>query len=526
MTSNRKTGNLGLIIAGVIIIAVTVLGSFMNWNNQSHLMVIASLIGTAVFVVLFIAGSKFLSLGNEIRFPKFMQSKLIRFLVMWGVMFVCWIPVFLAYYPVLFNYDVINQYTQILTGEYNTHHPLIHTLFCQFFYKIGAAAGSEQAGFALHAIVQLLLLSLSLTDAVNYLIEKRIRGWIILLAYLWCCLFIVNPVLGISITKDTLFAAITLHVFVLLLKSKDQVVWFRLIPALLCMLLLRNNAIYAVVFMLVFALPVIIKSDNKAYSLKLVGSILISVILSVLVSRSLNAIFEPEPGNFREALSVPMQQLSAVYVENENELITTIGEDNLDLLTRCIFVDNMRNYHPEYSDYVKMGVNTDTIMNHKLEFLKMYLKCGVKYPKTYIMAFLKLTQGFWYTGDESAMHIYDGWADRQGYLLTDMKPCPGVNVVHVSKFSWLENILERFTTDNIQFNWPVISLLFQAPMYIVLFILSFVRSKKRQETVFAGLLITGLILTNFLAPGALLRYSYPVMLTAIILAPLAFLDEG
>lgn len=46
----------------------------------------------------------------------------------WLILMVGWLPVLLAYYPGIFAYDASNQVTQVLTGSYSTHHPLLHTL--------------------------------------------------------------------------------------------------------------------------------------------------------------------------------------------------------------------------------------------------------------------------------------------------------------------------------------------------------------------------------------------------------------
>ena len=41
----------------------------------------------------------------------------------WILQMAAWFPVFLAYYPGLFNYDVLRQIPQTM-GSYGTHHPL------------------------------------------------------------------------------------------------------------------------------------------------------------------------------------------------------------------------------------------------------------------------------------------------------------------------------------------------------------------------------------------------------------------
>ncbi len=72
------------------------------------------------------------------------------------MIFLLWLPVFLAYYPGIFAYDVMDQIPQ-KAGSYNTHHPLIHTLYLQFFYYyVGKYIfNNYNIGIALASIVQI-----------------------------------------------------------------------------------------------------------------------------------------------------------------------------------------------------------------------------------------------------------------------------------------------------------------------------------------------------------------------------------
>lgn len=55
------------------------------------------------------------------------------------IQFLLWLPVFLAYYPGIYTYDVLWQMLQGSYVNYNTHYPLVHTLWLQFFYNIVGA---------------------------------------------------------------------------------------------------------------------------------------------------------------------------------------------------------------------------------------------------------------------------------------------------------------------------------------------------------------------------------------------------
>ena len=50
------------------------------------------------------------------------------FLITAVVIFICYLPVFLAVYPGFFVYDAQDEYLQVVTRNFSTHHPLLHVL--------------------------------------------------------------------------------------------------------------------------------------------------------------------------------------------------------------------------------------------------------------------------------------------------------------------------------------------------------------------------------------------------------------
>ena len=59
------------------------------------------------------------------------------FWIAFGTLVLCWLPVLIAFFPGITGYDIDGQAAQIYSGSYNTHHPLLHTLFLQLFMQLG-----------------------------------------------------------------------------------------------------------------------------------------------------------------------------------------------------------------------------------------------------------------------------------------------------------------------------------------------------------------------------------------------------
>lgn len=123
------------------------------------------------------------------------------FLPMWGVILLGWLPVYAACYPGLAIYDGPAQ-LELIT----THHPLVHTLFIQAMNYLAQKAGWE-SWVAPYAVIQMAVLS----AAFAYLLTC-LRAWGYGAAYtgivlVWIAAFPVHPLMAVTTTKDTFFAA-------------------------------------------------------------------------------------------------------------------------------------------------------------------------------------------------------------------------------------------------------------------------------------------------------------------------------
>ncbi len=168
------------------------------------------------------------------------------------LIFLCWLPIFLAYYPSVFAYDAEGQLYQVIAGDYSTHHPLLHTIFLGAFFRLGGALGSYSAGMAVHSGVQMALMAGTFGWALCFLYKRRTAGGARILIFLFYAFFPANSVLALSTTKDVLFAALVLLDTLCLYQMvcgrsmavgrKERAVY---VIVTVLMLLFRNNAVYA-----------------------------------------------------------------------------------------------------------------------------------------------------------------------------------------------------------------------------------------------------------------------------------------
>ena len=94
-------------------------------------------------------------------------------------------------------------------------------------------------------------------------------------------------------------------------------------------------------------------------------------------------ILKVEKGAVGEMLSVPIQQIARTVKDNYE----AIDEETIEKINKYFMVENVwEDYNPILSDPVKYNFNNEYFSENKSEFISIWLKLFVKYPKDYIEA--------------------------------------------------------------------------------------------------------------------------------------------
>lgn len=445
------------------------------------------------------------------------------FFIIWALIFIAWIPSFLASYPGVFGYDSIHQAKQYEEGIINLGHPIVHTYILGFcVVTLGKIFGSNEAGMAIYSIFQMLCLSAAFSATYSYYVHKRLNKVLRVIIVLWYMFFPVNPIMGFSSTKDVLFSALfSLSVMMLLviaetpeiLKSKIFCIIFGV--TIFAMMVFRSQGIYVFVLMMITAF-FIFKSYRKQLITILMACIVVFGIYSGPVANMLGGI---KGNSLREMMSVPCVQLSRAVIENEDEL----SSEEKVLIKEYVSGYYIYPVNSGISDFMKGSLDTERLKENPIEFFKLWLKVGLKCPGTYIDAFGRLTIGLWYPDmnyqDPLAYHPYwEYWptGEWNGYgskEFIQMKQEP------VKGFEWLYDMLSEITYENSYQEIPIFALLYSSGLVIWLVILyvAFCIYKKMYRYFVPIVFILGLILTLFLGPVVLFRYVYPLFISLPLL---------
>lgn len=459
---------------------------------------------------------------NREQKSKILSNKKIFFII-WAIIFVAWIPYFLASYPGVFGYDSIHQANYYKNGVINLQHPMIHTYLLGFcVVTVGKLFGSNEAGMAFYSIVQMLCLSATFSTMYTFFIRKRLNMVLKTVIILWYMFYPVNPIMGFSSTKDVLFSAIFSLVFMYLLiiaetpdvlKSKRFCITFAITVFL--MIAFRSQGIYIFILMMLAAFIIL-----KQYRKSIIAITLSCIVIFAVYSGPVTSLLGGVKGNsLREMMSVPCVQLSRAMIENADEL----SAEEKQLIEEYVSGYYIYPVNSGISDYMKGSLDTERLKENPIEFAKLWLKVGLKCPGTYIDAFCRLTIGLWYPDmnyrDPLAYHPYweywstgewNGFGSNE-FIQMQQEPIKG--------FEWLYELLSELSYENSYQEIPVISMLFSSGLAIwtVMLYTAYCIYKKLYRNFVPIVFVMALILTLLLGPVVLFRYVYPIIISIPVL---------
>ena len=442
-----------------------------------------------------------------------------------ALIFVMYLPVFLAVYPGFFVYDAQDELMQVVTRSFSTHHPLVHVLMLggiiQLVHKL---TGSYNAGIACYTVFQMLVMAGIFGWCIRKLEKWGVGKGYRILTTLYFGLCPVLVMFSLCSAKDGLFAGMLLIMTILLteLFKAPEEFWKQkgklllLLAASLGMMLLRHNGFYA--FAVFSVLTVIyLKKDRKKAALYF-GGILATYLV---VSAGLTGILRADASENQEMLTVPISQMARVYQNRKEEL----PPEEKELLYQYLPQEALEHYTPKVSDGVKVHFNNQAYEADRGSFLKLWLKWGTENPFTYLNAWFMTSYGFWYP--DTVIDVYRGNTvftytyEDSSYFGYEVEQ-PGTRQ---SKLPLLSEIYRKMSLEIFQQRIPVVSMLFSPGFlfWMSAFILGFWGYRGRWEKVMALMPVMLCWLTVLLGPTYLTRYV--VYLWAVLPVILAEFDN-
>ncbi len=471
---------------------------------------------------------------NQLKDNFLKKSDLHYFLLTAGILFLCWLPVFLAVYPGSFVYDAQDEYVEVAARVFSTHHPLAHVLLLGgMICGVHKVTGSYNLGIACYTIFQMLVLAGSFAYLLSFMRKRNAPRYLRLGTLIFFGFFPVIPMYAVCSAKDTLFSAAFLLILVLLLEAiLDEAEFFSgkskgifLFGASLTMMLFRNNGLYAFIVFIPIVFLVLWKrseKETKKKSLRLPGIMLLSVLSFFLVSGLMSTLLKAENSEKQEMLTVPIQQLARVYTY-EPEIFSKEEETTLfEVLPKEV----LEAYNPRLSDLVKSQFDSQKYAEDPGKYQRLWMNIALRKPMTYLNAWFMTSYGYWYP--DTVINVYGGQErftfsyKESSYFGFETEP-PGERD---SKFPWLEEQYRRLSLELYQQKIPLVSMLFSPGfLFWIYLFLFFYLWKQKQEFLLLPMVGIGLLwLTVILGPTYLVRYVLILWFALPLIVFLPFLN--
>lgn len=420
----------------------------------------------------------------------------------------CWLPVLLAVYPGFFVYDAQDEWVQVASRVFNTHHPLVHVLMLGgIVCAVHKVTDSYNLGIACYMIVQMMIVSGGFTYLLSFMRKRKIARTLRILSLLYFAFFPVIVMFTLCSAKDTLFTVALLMMLLSLLdmgsdaevffSSKKRILFFVFSAAI--MMLLRKNGIYAFAVMV----PILL-IYHKKYFKKAAIVFAAAFSLYFLVNTGLAVALHAESGENQEILTVPIQQLARTYKFNRE----VFGPEDVDTLHEILPEEALVLYNPKLSDPVKVRFQNDVFTADKSKYISLWMRIGLKKPLSYINAWLVNSYGFWYP--DTVIDVYSGntvftftYKDSSyfGYEVEQ----PGFRD---SKIPWLDEAYRKLALEISQERIPIYSMLYSPGgiFWCIAFVFAYVLYRKKYYLVIPYLMVLLVWLTVLLGPTYLPRY--------------------
>lgn len=310
----------------------------------------------------------------------------------------CRIPWLLYSYPGIMTPDSINQFEQVLGMKpFSNHHPWLHTMTISLFYHIGTIfSETKNDAFVFYTIFQICFMAYAVAYLI-WVISKYTKNLYLLGAIIAVYALIpYHNVMAICIWKDVLFAGTLLifctSLFYLLkegIKKQNMfsIVLYFVSGFLMC--LYRSNGWYA----FIVTVPFLFLAFRKEW--KIMVPLHVALVAMVLVVKGpvMNHYDVVQP-DFVESISIPLQEVGRVVAMGKE--ITGEQQEMLDKIMKTEYVPEL--YTEYISDNMKELVRANDLeylVNHKKDYLKLWLDIGKKYPEIYLDAYIAQTRGYY-----------------------------------------------------------------------------------------------------------------------------------
>lgn len=299
-------------------------------------------------------------------------------------------------FPGNLSHDSINQINQIYNGVYSNHHPYWHTMMIRAMISLGFVfTDNVNVAISFYSVFQILLVAGCFAYVMATLYQIGVPGfWLCTTVFLYA-LMPYNIVYSVTMWKDIPFAvsvcAFVVSTYRILhgMGKRQSLNYLVFTFSGLGFAILRSNGILAFAVTL-FAMLLFFRKTMRSTLLIMLGVLILAWFVRGPYL-DYTGVSQPD---LVESLSIPVQQVARVVDDGK-----TLTEEEAELLGRIISMDTIREvYNPHLSDPIKNAIrdqNPEYFSANIGQYLKLWLRLGIRYPACYVKAWIDQTKGYW-----------------------------------------------------------------------------------------------------------------------------------
>lgn len=401
-SENRKSLLLLSIFFAVILIAGRILYTFRYskvdsfWVELFTIKNIIYLIGNSSLIYAILNASIPKLLKVNIKGKKPFKRKHIFW---WSllIIFVCWLPYLIVYYPGIITGDSLSELNMILGNKAITdRHTVLHVIFMYIPYNLGYFI-SKDPNFAVAtiSIIQMLVMASIFAYSLSFLEKRKVNKYLLIAILLFYAIVPVFGFYSITMWKDIIFSGLVLLLTIQLFKmlEKKGSLSFRnsygFIIISLLTIFFRNNAIY-MYFLLALVTLITFRKELKV----IIPMLLIVFGVFFIIKGPVYQAFDIKKSGSSEYIAIPLQQIGRMASKG-----IEFTKEEEKLINKLIPLNVLRkSYNAEIVDSIKFNnkYNSEVFEENKAAYLKLWFNLCLKHFSIASEAYLTSTLGYWY----------------------------------------------------------------------------------------------------------------------------------
>ena len=313
------------------------------------------------------------------------------------IIFICYLPYFIIYYPGILTGDSLSELNMILGNKAVTdHHTVIHFIFMYIPYKIGYfISGNVNFSVALTSLTQMIVMASIFAYSIFFLYKRNVNKYLLLAILLFYALVPMFGFYSITMWKDIIFSGMVLLLvleLIKLLEKKGNITFknsYSFIIISILTIFFRNNAIY-MYFLLALVTLIIFRKKLKV----IVPMLIIVFVVFFVVKGPIYNYFDIKTSKSSEYIAIPLQQIGRMAYKGVD-----FTKEEEKLINELIPLDTLKeSYNAEIVDSIKFNddYNSETFEENKIEYLKLWVSLCFKHFDIATEAYLTSTLGYFY----------------------------------------------------------------------------------------------------------------------------------